>query len=262
MYWRALQPILILVGLAISYWALKKRTATSPLSTEQKSAVGLAAFIGAALGAKLPFLFTGDPSLGSWIWLSDGKTILGGICGGYVAVELAKRAVGIQVRTGDNFAVPVAVAIAAGRLGCFAGGCCFGEVTMLPIGVHFPLSGDAVGTLRHPAQLYEFIFHVTAIAWLLPAERYQWWSGRRLTIYLTSYLIYRFVSEWIRPEPHILLGLTAYQLAAAVMLACLLFFEISQSNGGQEDKLQATRRPTSENIKAQTENQANGDFKS
>jgi prolipoprotein diacylglyceryltransferase len=143
----------------------------------------------------------------------DGKTILGGIFGGYLAVEIAKSRLGIKVGTGDAFAIPIAIAVMIGRVGCFWAGCCYGTITELPWGVAFPNAGDANGVLRHPTQLYEGLFHGVAILLLVLGERRAWIPGQRLKAYLLAYLAYRFLTEWIRPETHWWLGLTVYQLA-------------------------------------------------
>ncbi|QDV28082.1 prolipoprotein diacylglyceryl transferase [Aureliella helgolandensis] len=225
--WRALYPVIMLVGLGLSYWALRRRYAKSPLDEEQRTAIGLAAFMGAMLGAKAPFLLSAGTLLTtSWTWLGDGKTILGGIFGGYLAVELTKWFMKIRVRTGDHFAVPVAMAVATGRLGCFVSGCCFGVATQLPWGISFPTSGDLLP--RHPTQLYEFAFHATAVAILLVLEGRNLWVGYRLSLYLSSYLVYRFLTEWIRPEPHGWWGLTAYQWACLGLLVLLLYANLRQ----------------------------------
>ncbi len=221
--WRAFYPLIILLGLATGYWALRSRYARSTLTGQQKTAVGLAAFIGGMLGAKAPFLLSAEGTTNSWFWLADGKTILGGIFGGYLAVEITKRFLSIRSRTGDNFAVPVAMAVAISRLGCFVGGCCYGQVTELPWGVHFPLAGDAsADVLRHPTQLYESLFHFLALGGLLLLESRSLLPGRRLTVYLLGYLAYRFVTEWIRPEPIWLMGLTAYQVACVTLAGLLV----------------------------------------
>ena len=70
-----------------------------------------------------------------------------------VAVELYKRIAGITVRTGARFALPLAVGVAVGRIGCFFAGLddfTHGTPTALPWGDDF---GD--GMPRHPVQLYE-----------------------------------------------------------------------------------------------------------
>jgi hypothetical protein len=74
------------------------------------------------IGSKIPFL--GQQRLSAFLdgtaWFADGKTILGGIAGGYAAVEIAKWIFGIRARTGDSFALPIAVAVGVGRIGCLS----------------------------------------------------------------------------------------------------------------------------------------------
>ena len=77
--------------------------------------IGLGAFFGAMIGAKLPFLFDSWESfLSGATWFSNGKTILTGLVGGYLGVEIAKWSLEVRTRTGDSFVLPVALAIAVG----------------------------------------------------------------------------------------------------------------------------------------------------
>jgi hypothetical protein len=39
-----------------------------------------------------------------------------------------------------------------------------------------------------------------------------------IKLYIIAYLIYRFFSEFIRPEPQLWLGLTGYQCAALLLI--------------------------------------------
>jgi phosphatidylglycerol:prolipoprotein diacylglycerol transferase len=183
------------------------------LSRRERWTLALGAFVGAMLGAKLVFLLV-DPRA-SWLmddFLDGGKTILGGMLGGYFGVELAKWTLGLRVKTGDDFVVPVAASVAVGRLGCFVAGCCYGVPTSLPWGVDF---GD--GVPRHPTQLYEAAFH-GLMAFGLHRLREQGRYPRQLMkLYILSYLVYRFLTEFIRPEPRLFEGLTGYQLIALAM---------------------------------------------
>ena len=161
------------------------------------------------IGAKIPFLF-GDweTFLSGAVWFSNGKTILTGLAGGYVGVELAKKTMDIQTGTGDSFVVPVAVAIGIGRMGCFYAGCCHGVPTDLPWGIVYSVVDEQA---RHPTQIYETIFHLgfAGIAIWLASRKIL--EGDRFKLYLVSYASYRFLTEWIRPEPKVLWGLTAYR---------------------------------------------------
>lgn len=191
----------------------RRSQASLGLSREERIVIGLGAFCGAMLGAKLPFLLSDISALATGAaWFANGKTIVAGLVGGYFGVEIAKWALAVRVKTGDSFAVPVAAAIAVGRLACFVGGCCYGTATSLPWGVDF---GD--GVRRHPAQLYEFCFHASAalvLAWL---HRRGLFRGQLIKLYIIAYLTYRFFSEWIRPEPQLWLGLTGYQWATLAL---------------------------------------------
>lgn len=212
---KLLHSLFMLVALALSYWLYRRNRENLSVSDDHKRFLSLAALLGAFLGAKLPFLLEQDWSgLSPWVhWLSDGKTVLGGIFGGYVTVELAKAYLGVRQGTGDAFAVPVAAGLSIGRIGCFFGGCCYGIPTALPWGVPFATAPDGGELLRHPVQLYETIFHVLGIAGLMLLDRKGWMPGQRLKIYLLGYLVFRFLTEYIRPEPKLWQGITAYQLA-------------------------------------------------
>ena len=203
------------------------------ITFSQKVGLGIGGLIGAMTGAKLPFLFTDwDQFLSGAAWFSDGKTILTGLVGGYFGVEAAKWAFEIRTKTGDSFLIPVAVAIAIGRVGCFFGGCCYGIPTDLPWGVVF-VSVDSL--VRHPTQLYEVLFHLGAagVGWF--AQQRNLFSGHRIKIYIACYAGYRFVSETIRPEARIFAGFTGYQLASLLIAALMIWLwwrESGASNQG------------------------------
>lgn len=188
------------------------------LSRMDRLAVALAAFTGGVLGAKLPFvLVSGSPIGDPASWLTDGKTIVAGLAGGYLAVELTKLARGIQVKTGDDIVIPLAASLVVGRWGCFFAGCCAGAPTDVAWGMPF---GD--GVLRHPTQLYEVAFHATMLGLLLDLQRRDALRFQRIKLYLIAYGTFRFFIELVRTEPRWHLGLTVYQWAALALVVPLL----------------------------------------
>lgn len=210
---------LIMLAAVVTCGVLLKRTQrTLPIPWQDRLAIGIAAFCGAMIGAKLPFVLWSDPTAGDSLgnaWFSNGKTILAGLVGGYFAVEAVKKLLEIRTKTGDTFAAPVAIAIAIGRLGCFRAGCCFGAPTDLPWGVVFP----AIDTLpRHPTQLYEATFHFAMACLLVVLQRNGLFQRQLLKLYIITYACYRFLTEMIRPEPEFFAGLTAYQWASLVIV--------------------------------------------
>ena len=205
-----------IMGVAVTTGVVVSRRTQRPLglSAGQRFAIGLAAFCGGMLGAKLPFvLLDWEGFLSGTAWFESGKTLVLGLVGGYFGVVAIKWALGIEVKTGDSFAAPVAAAIAVGRLACFVGGCCFGTPTQLPWGVDF---GD--GIRRHPTQLYEFAFHAICAVILTALQRKNLFRGNLVKLYIIAYLVYRFATEFIRPEPILWLKLTVYQWAVLAFI--------------------------------------------
>src|SRR6187399_1184462 len=77
----------------------------------QRAGIAFGAFCGAMIGAKLPFVLADwDGLMSGRAWFDNGKTIMFGMVGGYFGVELAKVLLDVRIKTGDSFAVPVAVA--------------------------------------------------------------------------------------------------------------------------------------------------------
>src|SRR5437899_2859806 len=154
------------MAFAAGVFALARRCFPDParerLAPARRRGVALGGFLGGVVGAKLPFAFEDG---GSWLagaWLADGKTVSTGLVGAYLGVELAKRLLGVRAGTGDGFALPLALALAVGRWGCYFHGCCGGTPTSLPWAADF---GDGVG--RHPTQVYESLFHLAMAGVLL-----------------------------------------------------------------------------------------------
>jgi len=90
-----------------------------------------------------------------------GKTIVGALVFGLIAVVLMKRYIGLRQSTGDLYAIPLALGIAIGRIGCFLTGLSdntYGTPTNLPWAINF---GD--GIPRNPTQLYEIVFLIVLI---------------------------------------------------------------------------------------------------
>ena len=209
-------PALMLLAVATGFVISRFTQQSLPLTRIERLGIAVGAFCGAFIGARLPFVLSNYSGLVSGMaWFGDGKTIVAGIVGGYFGVELAKWGMHIRVKTGDSFAVPVAVAVGIGRLACFSAGCCYGTPTSLPWGVVFR---TADGRPRHPTQLYEAAFHFAAAGVLYLLWRRGVLRGQLIKLYIIAYLVYRFFSEFIRPEPEIWLGLTAYQWGAVALV--------------------------------------------
>jgi prolipoprotein diacylglyceryltransferase len=213
---RAAYSAFMLLALAVFLLARRcmPRSTAVDLPLQQGAGLAVAAFIGGVFGAKLPFAVArGVDWTQAAAWSTDGKTVTTGLIGAYVAVEFAKWVMGIRIKTGDSFALPLALALAVGRWGCFFNGCCFGRETNLPWAYDF---GD--GVLRHPTQVYESLFHLAMAGVLLWLTDRGLMRTHRLQLYLIVYGVFRFLMEYLRPEPAWFGGLTFYQWVAVVLI--------------------------------------------
>src|SRR6266496_4777519 len=90
-----------------------RRKDKSPLPFEKTMWLMVACIFGALFGSKL--LAWAESPLDYWnaradprVWLG-GKTIVGGLLGGWIGVEIAKKRLGVTRSTGDLFVFPLIV---------------------------------------------------------------------------------------------------------------------------------------------------------
>ena len=210
------------LGTQVFLWQRRRLRLPALADQDRTLWVVVGAAIGAALGSKLAF-WVEDPSAAfanfpDWRHLLEGKSIVGGLLGGLVGVELTKKTVGVAASTGDAFVLPLAVGMCIGRIGCFLSGLAdhtYGNPTALPWGVDF---GD--GIPRHPTQLYEIAFIVVWTAVLFQRKSRNSQTGDRFRAYLVGYLLFRLCVDAIKPIPmHYPLGLSGIQWLCLAGLA-------------------------------------------
>lgn len=191
---------------AVAGFAFWKMAQNRGLATRGISIVAWSGLIGGLLGANLvQILATGAP----------GKAIEGGIAGGWIAVILAKQAIGLRRPTGDLFAVALSAGEAIGRIGCFIGGCCYGKAAQLAWSVHDH------GAWRHPAQLYSSAGAAATLALLLWIERKHVLPENGLFfVQGMCFCALRFGVEFFRETPAKLYGgLSLVQVACFIAFA-------------------------------------------
>jgi phosphatidylglycerol---prolipoprotein diacylglyceryl transferase len=182
------------VGLLAFLWLARRRRLATP-GVLTLTVIGL---IGGLVGANLvQWLVTGTP----------GKTVLGAIVGGYCAVFLAKRWIGLRRPTGDMFALGLCAGEAVGRWGCYYGGCCYGKPT------HLPWAVWQHGAYRHPTQIYLSLATALILIVLLRYERTSPPENGLFYLQGALYCAARFGIEFWREAPPSLLALTAAQWA-------------------------------------------------
>ena len=186
----------------------------------------LGAAILARLGLAIRYLQEADaPSLLGFL-RHTGRTVLGGLAGGYGGVVLTKRLIGYSRSTGDLFAPGVALGMAIGRIGCFLAERP-GTVTSVPWAVRVPADAAPritqcpaclAGESMHPSFLYESAF-LALVSWQLfrfvhrrtyPAS---WMvEGDLFKLFLLVYAAFRFFVEFVRGNPVMGFGMSGSQL--------------------------------------------------
>lgn len=185
---------------------------------EQMLFVMAGCIIGAVVGSYVfNVIFVGWEEIPNKIRLLDfaGKTILGGITGGFIGVEITKKKIGYPHSTGDAFALAIPIGHAIGRIGCFLGGCCFGTECGLPWAVVYPEGSVAHLTQMvhglipetastslavHPTQIYEIIFNLGLFAYFWKKRDSFKIRGSMFRLYLFLYGSFRLLEEFIRGD--------------------------------------------------------------
>ncbi len=217
----AIFDILAWLAAGAAAWWLSRRGLRFPSQSFELPYVAALVF-GAGLGA---YLFG---SLHLWLSGQAGiaRSVEGALAGGIVAVELYKWLAGITLRTGARFALPLALGISIGRLGCYFAGLddfTYGTPTALPFGHDF---GD--GIARHPVQLYESAAMAAfALAYVLAVlNRNEFAVTNGFYLVLFYYGLQRFLWEFLKPYGALVGPLTLFHLLslfvalyAAIMLA-------------------------------------------
>jgi phosphatidylglycerol:prolipoprotein diacylglycerol transferase len=187
--------------------------------------------IGAAAGALLGSRFLGaleDPSLIVWNWKAlftafNNRTVVGGLLGGLIGVELTKKYIGVRSSSGDLFTYPLILGMMVGRVGCLLGGLednTYGTATDLPWGLDL---GD--GIKRHPTNVYEILWlGVIRIALIQVEMRWTLADGARFKLFMVLYLLFRLAVEALKPQPILGFGLSSIQWACVMGL--LYYFRV------------------------------------
>jgi phosphatidylglycerol:prolipoprotein diacylglycerol transferase len=218
-----LHPVFEALAYAVGYafYKLLRARNGDALNEERRWLIIAATAMGALAGSRILGLLEQAPRVGfHWqsLLVPGGKTIVGGLLGGWLAVEIAKPLLDIHTRTGDLFAIPLCLGIAIGRIGCFLAGLAddtYGKPTSLPWAIDF---GD--GIPRHPTQLYEIAFLLLLAAVLYWLSRRPHGNGALFRVFMAAYLTWRLLIDFIKPQP-LLHGMNVIQWACVAGLMAL-----------------------------------------
>lgn len=230
--------IALAVGFAIYYRELRTRGwLDGPIVW-----ISLGAVVGGAIGARVitswehleVYAALGDRPFTELIERS-GKSILGALAGGYLAIVLLKRAFGYTRSTGDAYLLAIPVATAIGRVGCFLSELPLGTPTTLPWGITVSPEAAAAfvrcpgcGGPMHPSMLYEIGFNLIAVVLILRYRDRVPVPGDALKLYLLAAGIFRLLVELVRGNEPQALGLTGPQWVLIPLVGLLVVHFVRQ----------------------------------
>lgn len=209
--------------IAFWYYVRLRKLKNDQISNSNRLSIILGAIVGAFIGSRL-MGFLENPSITinaiNFIHLLNTKSIMGGLFGGLIGVELAKKIIKEKQSSGDLFTLPIIVGIIIGRIGCFLTGInefTYGKETSLFTGMDL---GD--GLSRHPIALYEIVFLILLFIILkkisVTSKRE---NGALFKIFMISYFGFRFLIEFLKPNVFYFVGLSSIQWLSII---CWLYY--------------------------------------
>lgn len=207
--------------------------------------VMIAAGIGMAIGASSLYAATNYRVLfygfshfseiglsGLWTCIKtafSGFVFYGGFIGGGIGIliytKYAKDVKAHRDHLLDIYAVLVPLFHGFGRIGCFFGGCCYGVESRIGFTVHDnPINPSINGVNRFPIQLVESACCFILFFILLQLFRKQRMESRLIHLYMLTYPVIRFITEFFRGDiiRGIFFGLSTSQWVSIVLFVFAL----------------------------------------
>ncbi|WP_324024796.1 prolipoprotein diacylglyceryl transferase [Maribacter sp. BPC-D8] len=209
--------------LAFRYYVFLRKRSTDVISSNNRLSIIIGAIFGALFLSRLIAFFENPVAhiQEDWLYNLNNKTIMGGLFGGLLGVELAKKIIGEKHSSGDLFTLPIILGIIIGRIGCFLAGIkefTYGKETTLFTGMDL---GD--GIHRHPIALYEVVFLTVLFIIIrrLQKSNLTFKNGALFKLFMVSYFSLRFCIEFLKPNSFYTLGLSSIQI---LCLICLVYY--------------------------------------
>ncbi|MEP2280280.1 prolipoprotein diacylglyceryl transferase family protein [Maribacter sp.] len=205
------------------YYVFLRKKSTDVISSNNRLSIIIGAVFGALFLSRLVAFFENPVAhiQEGWLYNLNNKTIMGGLFGGLLGVELVKKIIGEKHSSGDLFTLPIILGIIIGRVGCFLAGIkefTFGKETTFFTGIDL---GD--GLLRHPIALYEVVFLIILFVIIrrLQKSKIEHRNGDFFKLFMVSYFSLRFCIEFLKPNSFYCLGISSIQI---LCLICFVYY--------------------------------------
>ena len=230
--------IMAAVGFMLAVFIMQRIRNHANLKKDQVSDITMIGMIGGVIGARIfyvvQFWDQFSNNYAEIIRIDHGGLVFyGGFIVALLSIIYYCALKNISILAVLDIAAPsIAIGHAAGRIGCFMNGCCYGKSCELPWGVIYPLNTEPGHKFTdiplHPVQIYEVFGNVIICALLLLVLQ-KVKKGQTAAIYLTLYGILRFVDEMFRGDhtDTFLLSLTRAQFIGLILIPVgIIWFSI------------------------------------
>jgi phosphatidylglycerol:prolipoprotein diacylglycerol transferase len=235
--------VMAAIGFLLASFVVNAWRRHAGMTQDQAMSLMLVGIVAGIVGARLFYVIQFFPQFrGNWLAVfrvdQGGLVFYGGFFLALASLIVYARRQKLDIwRVLDVIAPALAIGHAAGRIGCFLNGCCYGKPTEAVFGVHYPAGSEVVrryGELAvHPVQLYEVAANLAIFALMLFLLK----RGRRgvpTGAYVLLYGIVRFGDEFFRGDHRqFVSGLTPAQVIGLFMvplgIALLVYFQRQKS---------------------------------
>jgi phosphatidylglycerol:prolipoprotein diacylglycerol transferase len=176
--------------------------------------------VAALVGARLLYVVTNLDQfkgvLDVFAWWKGGAAAYGGFLGGFLGTVAFCRVHRVSALAWADCAVPaLALGLLLTRIGCFLGGCDFGQPWDGAWAVRFPVGSpayeqqaaqgllplDATRSLPvHPTQLYESLAGLVLLGLVMAVRRLRRVPGQAFVSFVAGYAVVRYVIETLRAD--------------------------------------------------------------
>ena len=213
--------LMLTVSVLGGRWLALRLAERSGIDRQVADRCALATLAGAVIGARLLFVVTNLNEFANplefFAYWKGGVVAYGGFLGGLAGAIVYCRIHKISLLTwADCVAPSLCLGLAVTRVGCFLGGCDFGQPWNGAWAVRFPAGSPAsieqaqLGLLSsarleslpvHPTQLYESLAGIALLVLVLAVRRRKLVAGHALAAFAMGYAVLRYLIEIVRADP-------------------------------------------------------------
>ena len=180
---------LLAYSIGFRYYLYLRKKQKDTISNENRLWIFIAAGLGGLIFSRILSALEDFPTFISsttpFYYYYSNKTVLGGLLGGLIGVEITKKILKIKESSGDLMVYPLILGMMIGRVGCFLAGLedgTYGTESNLPWAIDL---GD--GIYRHPTNLYEILF--LGLLWFILVKlekKYTFSNGSKFKLFFWS----------------------------------------------------------------------------